>query len=242
MPNFFTKSENDQNHHLAQKHSALKIDATLKRNLCYQEFPGYYTLLQHKNTQHGFPIKSANDVPEGVINEVDDANLKKELCSCQQFPVDCELERVRHKVFNNAIDNLKAKILNEKLGHYFNNLKWAAKANLTYGFTLKNLEVGGFIYFNAHENNTIMDWSKLVCTTVNWAKLKDFLNKTDVIESCSRERKNTKWKFYKLTNLTLFAALLKEVPMGCKDTVLPEPLLKNHTINCLTYEENTRRP
>ena len=74
------------------------------------------------------------------------------------------------------------------------------------------------------------------------AKLKDFLNKTDVIESCSRERMNTKWRFYELTNLIVFAALLKDVPMGCKNAVLPEPLLKNHTINCLTYEENTRQP
>ena len=75
-----------------------------------------------------------------------------------------------------------------------------------------------------------------------WRILKDFLNQTDVIESCSRERTNTKWRFYKLTNLTVFAALLKDVPMGCKNAVLPEPLLKNHTINCLTYEEKTRQP
>ena len=45
-----------------------------------------------------------------------------------------------------------------------------------------------------------------------------------------------------MTNLTVFAALLKDVPMGCKNAVLPEPLLKNHTINCLTFEENTRQP
>ena len=30
--------------------------------------------------------------------------------------------------------------------------------------------------------------------------------------------------------------------MGCKDAVLPEPLLINHTIKCLTFEENTRQP
>ena len=29
--------------------------------------------------------------------------------------------------------------------------------------------------------------------------------------------------------------------MECKNAVLPEPLPKNHTINCLTYEENTRQ-
>ena len=30
--------------------------------------------------------------------------------------------------------------------------------------------------------------------------------------------------------------------MGCKNAVLPEPLLKNCTINCLTFEESTRQP
>ena len=30
--------------------------------------------------------------------------------------------------------------------------------------------------------------------------------------------------------------------MGCKNAVLPEPLLKKHTINCLTFEESPRQP
>ena len=30
--------------------------------------------------------------------------------------------------------------------------------------------------------------------------------------------------------------------MGCEDAILPESLLKNHTINCLTFEKNTRKP
>ena len=53
---------------------------------------------------------------------------------------------------------------------------------------------------------------------------------------------NTKWRFYRVTNLTVIAALLKDVPMGCRNAVLPKPLLKNHTINCLTFEENTGQP
>ena len=48
--------------------------------------------------------------------------------------------------------------------------------------------------------------------------------------------------FYNVTFLTVFAALLKDVPMRCKDAVLPKPLPKNETINCLTLEENTRPP
>ena len=47
---------------------------------------------------------------------------------------------------------------------------------------------------------------------------------------------------FKLTNSTIFAALLRDIPMGCKDAVLPESLQKNHTLNCLTYEQNAKKP
>ena len=73
-------------------------------------------------------------------------------------------------------------------------------------------------------------------------KLKEILKKTDVIESCTKERANTKWRFFKLTNLTIFAVLLRDIPLGCKDATLPESLLKNHTFNCVTYEQNTKKP
>ena len=39
-----------------------------------------------------------------------------------------------------------------------------------------------------HENYTLLDRPKLVCTRNDLAKLKDFLNKTDVKESCSRKK------------------------------------------------------
>ena len=57
-----------------------------------------------------------------------------------------------------------------------------------------------------------------------------------------KKKFNTKWRFFKLTNLTILAALLREIPMGCKDGVLPESLLRNHTFNSLTYEQNTKTP
>ena len=243
-PKFSTKSQNDLLYHIAKKHSAPKPDITFKCKLCFQEFRGFYALRQNRNTQHGMQIGSGTrDVDvEHIVGDVEDHSLREELRSCQHFLVDSELERARHKVFNYAVETLNETIVNEKLDHFFNNLKCAAKVNLAFGFILKNIEDGGFRYFYAHENNTLLDRSKLVCTHGDLSKLKDFLNQTDVIESCSRERTNTKWRFYKLTNLTVFAALLKDVPMGCKNAVLPEPLLRNGTINCLTYEENTRQP
>ena len=106
----------------------------------------------------------------------------------------------------------------------------------------KTLKMDRVDIFYAHENNTLMESSKLVCTLDGIINLKKKLQKMDIVDLCTRERANTKWKFYKLTNLTVFVALLKDVPMGCKDSVLPERLSKNQNVNCLTYEQNTKKP
>ena len=117
-----------------------------------------------------------------------------------------------------------------------------SKSESGFRFHFENIEDGGLTFFYAHENNTLLDRSNLVCTRDNLAKLKDILNLSDVVESFSRERLSTKWRLYNLINLTVFVALLKDVPTVCKDADLPEPLLKNHTINCLTFEEITSQP
>ena len=93
---------------------------------------------------------------EHIVGDVEDDRLREELRSCLHFLVDSEFERTRHKVFKYAVETLNETIVNEKLDHFFNNLKCAAKVNLAFGFILKNIEDGGFRYFYAHENNTLL--------------------------------------------------------------------------------------
>ena len=148
-PNFSTKSQNDLNYHIAKKHSAPKLDVTFKCKLCFQEFPGFNSLRQHRNTQHGMQVGSGlRDVDvEHIVGDVEDHSLREELRSCQHFLVDSKLERARHKVFNYAVETFNETIVNEKLDNFLNNLKFAEKMNLAFGFFLKNIEVGGFRFF-----------------------------------------------------------------------------------------------
>ena len=148
-PNLSTKSQSDLNYHIAKKHKALKPDITFKCKLCFQEFPGFYALRQHRNTQHTMQIGSEtrNVDVEHIAGDVENHSFREELRSCQHFLVDSELERARHKVFNYVVETLNDTIVNEKLDHFFNNLKCAAKVNLAFGFILKNIEDGGFRYF-----------------------------------------------------------------------------------------------
>ena len=60
----------------------------------------------------------------------------------------------------------------------------------------------------AHENKTMMHWSKIACARDNWTKLKETLKKTDAFESYRRERMITKMQileFDKINRIYCFA-------------------------------------
>ena len=241
-PHFLSISKDDLYYRIAKKHSAARPSTTYKCKLCHAEFPGFYALRQHKNTQHRTQIgfgASKIDV-EDIVGDVGDPSLREELQSCRHFLVDSEIQKGRHSAFNSSVKNLTAQVVEEKLDRVLDKLRCVAKLNLVLGFNLKIIKDGKFIYFYAHENNTLLEQSKLVSNKDDMVKLKEILKKTDVIESCTKERPNTKWRFFELTTLTIIAALLRDIPMGCKDAFLPESLLRNPSINCLTDEQNTK--
>ena len=101
-------------------------------------------------------------------------------------------------MFNFVFNNLTAQVIEEKLDRVLDNLKCAAKLNLALGFILMSIKDVKFRYFYAHENNTLLEQSKLVSNKDDMAKLKEILKKTDVIESCTKERSNTLWRSFKL--------------------------------------------
>ena len=163
---------------------------------------------------------------QNLADAGDDKSLEQELQSWRQFLVDSELQKGRSSVFNFVVNHFTAQVIEEKLDPVLDKLKCAAKFILALGFILKNIEDGKFQYFYAHENNTLLEQSKVVSNKDDMAKLQEILKKTDVIESCTKERSNTNWRFFEPTNLTIFAALLRDKPIGCKDAVLPEHFLK----------------
>ena len=106
-PNFFTISGGDINNHIAKKHNVPRPSITCKCKLCYAQFPGFYALRQHKNTQHGKQIgfgASNIDVAE-IVGDVDNQSLREELESCKNFLSDTEMENGRHNVFNFAMSS-----------------------------------------------------------------------------------------------------------------------------------------
>ena len=125
---------------------------------------------------------------EDIVGHVDDQSLREELDSCKHFLTDNEMENGRHKVFNFAMSSFDMCLFNDKLDYVFKELNCAAKVNFAFGFVLKNIEDGMCTYFYAHENNTIMERAKLVCTQVDMTNLKIRMQKLDFVGLCTRER------------------------------------------------------
>ena len=68
--------------------------------------------------------------------------------------------------------------------------------------------------------------------------LQQRLDDWNIVKLSTRERSSTKWK---LLFTTIFAALLKGVPVGYKDILLPPKLVKRSGVNCFTYTSNKER-
>ena len=101
--------------------------------------------------------------------------------NCKHFFERSDRQKGRHEVF--AMEILRAHILNKKLDKVFGKDKYAAKLNVAFGFVLRNVEDRTRPYYNAIENSTLMERSKLLATKEALVKIKNVLSNTDVIEA-----------------------------------------------------------
>ena len=167
----------------------------------------------------------------------DGEKLKEALRACQHVLVDTEMENGRHQVITFQMSKLDTKIINENL-EVFNKLDSAAEINIALGFVLRNFETGEYRFFYAHENKTLFEKTHLLCTKADLISIQGKVEKFAIVEQYTQERQNTKWRFKLITNVTIVAALLKNIPMGCQDSVIPESLLRDTQVHCLLTNKN----
>ena len=101
------------------------------------------------------------------------------------------------------------------------------------GFILQHIETNDYQYYYPHENNLFLVQAFLLSNRKDLLNFQNKIEKLDLIETSTKERQNSKWRFTVITNVAVFAALFTNIPMGCTDTPLPEPLLRNPEVNCL---------
>ena len=199
-----------------QKSIVYRNKKTHKCQFCHEVLSGFnfFRLLKQKlhSVQSVLETKKV-DVTK-LLGQIDDESYTKGLERGKRFLVDSEMENRKHRVFNFAMDLLEANTSIQKLSAKLKELKCAAKLNVASGFLLKIVENGTSWSYYTQESNTLVERSELVATKKVLVKNRNVLINTDVIEACKKERATTKWKLYKLANNSVFAALLRNVPMG----------------------------
>ena len=236
--NYATKNSAELSYHIAKAHGA-KVRKTLNKCVvCQKQFPSFYSLQLHRRKVHQASTKigsSSTSRVREIMQKVDNdsESLKEELAARQHLLDDMHAEHGRQEIFNFSLSDLDTKKINEKLDQVFANLNCAAKINLALGFLLQNIETNDYRYYYPHENNLLLDRAFLVSNKNDLLNLQNEIEKLDFVETCTQERQNSKWRFTAIANVTVFVALLTNIPMGCTDSPLPEPLLRNPEVNCL---------
>ena len=148
------------------------------------------------------------------------------------------MENGRHKVFNFQMSKLDTKIINEKLNKSSTSSILPLKSTLLSVLFFEILRLVIIDISTPKKNHTLFEKSHLLCTKADLITIQAKVENFDIVEQCTQERKNTKWRFKSITNVTIFAALLKNFPMGCPDSVLPEPLLRHTQMNYLLFNKD----
>ena len=189
---------------------------------------------EHRRKEQGAKQRKPSDTAT-VLNKIvekegeNGEKLKEKLSTCQHFLVHTEIEKGRHKVFHLQMSYLDDKVINEKLNEVFNKVDSAAKINIALGFVFRNVDTGEHRYYYAHKNNTSFERLPILCTKADLLTIQGENEKFDIGEQCTQERQNTKWRFKLITNVTVFAALLKTSQCDVRN------------LSCLNFYYNTRK-
>ena len=83
-------------------------------------------------------------------------------------------------------------LFSKKLNRVFKKFKCAAKLSVSFGFVLTNVEDEIFRCYYPHENNTLMERSKVLATKEDLAEIGNVFITTNVTAECTKERAKTK--------------------------------------------------
>ena len=215
----------------AAKHSTKSSKTKFQCFLCDLSFLTFNRLSYHKRISHGESRQKSSENVDLYSFQCSDPQFLQELRSVQHFLVDSKIVFRKKIVYNFRLTEYSPTFINEKLTKIFNELNRAVRINLSLGFVLHDLvETQDYIYFYPADNNFLFQLPLTVANEEDLDKLKNKIEQKDLFDQCVSHRPNSKWKFFRLTNLMVFVFRLTDVPLGCQNALLPQALLRHPLI------------
>ena len=182
-PNFSTKSQSDLIYHIAEKHSAPEPDATFKCKHRYQEFPGFYAVREHRNTQPGLQIGSrTRDVDvEHIVGDVEDHRLRG-VAFLSTYLGGFRIWKSKAQSFELRSGNSRRNNRKRGTWSFFQQFQMCSKSESGFWFQFEKHRRWRIQRLLRTQNSTLLDRPKLVSTRNDLAKLNDIL-KTNLTSS-----------------------------------------------------------
>ena len=235
---------------------------------CVQSFDSYYALRQHKidchmsesvrtnlrateaqedagtaqqqlqQQQFGMgETQSQQDLDFSYWGE--DEELEAELRSASHLIKTFVRKQKHQTIFNFMCKKLDKFELSFNMADVFRRLQSTSKISISFGLVLRHIDAGCYRYFYT-EKNTVLGGPVVVRDRRDMVKLLETLSSKNLNEILADERPDTKWKFFTVTNMTVYATHLDEVPLGCIKVSIPAYILHHNRINCLLSNRQTK--
>ena len=95
-------------------------------------------------------------------------------------------------------ENYNPSLLDEYLSVIRSDHENGCKLNAAFGFILKNIDTQELKFFHPSNNNTIFELPKRVLDERDYEKLREDLERRDVVEYANTQRPGSKWRVAKI--------------------------------------------
>ena len=143
--------------------------------------------------------------------------------------------------YNFRIDNnFSHEIIHNQMREIYNQNENVFRINISFGFILRNIDDDSYRYFYAHNNDGVFQTPQTITNVEDLLDLFKKIKHLDILHTIFKQRPNSKWKVYALTNIryVVFRMLDKTLGMG----IVPDFIKRKKCIISLDVNRSTNRP
>ena len=231
--NSSTAAPDDLNYHVAKKHATSRLKYTYKFKIAWASFPAS-TLYNHTNAvSTECRWRRLTLMWMLISNMSTTGTLRKSFVHVDVFWL-TEVENGKRRVvnFGTSVNNW----LTTNWIMYLKNSNVLPKWTSPWDFFWEKMKINRLDTFMP--SKTVLSWKSVILHILQiWTFYERDCRKWMSATSAPGKKLTLKGKF---SNLTVFVSLFEMYPCDV-NTLLTEPLLKNHKVNCPLFEWNTKQ-
>ena len=216
-----------------------KCDSTFKKKW---EYTNHYSLVHSQRNKEPISRNVEDDYQPWIDR---DGNVNQEVRDIFQRYSHVinrsHREGVYMNEYNYRVDNtFSNEDMHNQLSDIYTSSQNVYRINITFGFILKNIEDDSYRYFYAHNNEGIFSSPFTVTNADDMLVLLKKVKQIDILQNIYKQRPNTKWKVYMVTNIRYVVFKMSNKKLGVG--IVPDFIKKKKCIISLDINPSDKKP